>query len=68
MHAHHRGEITVINASEAAECFIGMIRSDIHLRVLLGDKVPSKGQLRRHSATTVKRFLSMDHRIKTEVA
>jgi AcrR family transcriptional regulator len=56
--AHLRGEIDVAQPAMAAEHFIGMIRGDLYLRVLLGVcKPPSAAQLERFVATAVASFL-----------
>jgi TetR/AcrR family transcriptional regulator, mexJK operon transcriptional repressor len=56
-HAHRGGEIHAPNPAIAAEHFMGMIRGDIYLRRMLGEKPPSKAQLERYSAITVETFL-----------
>jgi TetR/AcrR family transcriptional repressor of mexJK operon len=55
--AHRRGEICVRSPVVAAEHFIGMVRGDLHLRCLLGEKTPSTAQLQRFVAMTVDAFL-----------
>lgn len=56
-HAHRNGEIHAPNPAVAAEHFMGMIRGDIYLRRMLGEKPPSKAQQERYSAVTVETFL-----------
>jgi TetR/AcrR family transcriptional repressor of mexJK operon len=55
--AHRRGEVSIRSPAVAAEHFIGMVRGDLHLRCLLGEKTPSDAQLKRFVATTVEAFL-----------
>jgi AcrR family transcriptional regulator len=56
-YAHRNGEIYVPDVAIAAEHFMGMIRGDIHLRRMLGEKTPSEAQLASYSAITVEAFL-----------
>ena len=56
--ACRRGEIYVRSPVVAAEHFIGMVRGDLHLRCLLGEKTPSDAQLQRFVAMTVEAFLA----------
>jgi TetR/AcrR family transcriptional repressor of mexJK operon len=56
--AHARKEIHAPIPAVAAEHFIGMVRGDLHLRMLLGEKAPSEVELTRCVSAAVTAFLT----------
>lgn len=57
--AHRRGEVRLDDARAAASHFVGMLRDNLHLAVVLGLRpVPSEAEIDSHVASAVQIFLN----------